>query len=175
MIKIFFSCLHMLDLQLYIASNEKGLVAIGINQSEESFIKDIKKFSPLENITYNKSKNHQFLQQITEYFQGARKQFTIPLDLKGTPFQKKVWNTLLEIPFGEVVSYQTIANKIGNPKAVRAVGLANKRNPIPIIVPCHRVIGMNMKLVGYNGGIDIKEKLLAFEGIKIEKEKVVNR
>lgn len=101
--------------------------------------------------------------QIEEYLLGNRKKFIVPIKLKGTEFPKKVWNALLEIPYGETMSYKKIAEKIGNPKACRAVGMANHNNPIAIIVPCHRVIGSNRKLVGYAGGLDIKQKLLEIE------------
>lgn len=101
--------------------------------------------------------------QIEEYLQGKRKKFSLPIALQGTDFQQKVWQELLNIPYGETRSYKQIAEKIGCPKGYRAVGMANNKNPIAIIVPCHRVIGQNKKLVGYAGGIDIKEKLLKLE------------
>ncbi|MDR0806954.1 MAG: methylated-DNA--[protein]-cysteine S-methyltransferase [Enterobacteriaceae bacterium] len=101
--------------------------------------------------------------QIDEYQQGKRTQFDIPLKLSGTPFQMKVWQELRNIPFGETISYGTLANRIGNPNASRAVGGANGCNPISVIIPCHRVIGANGSLTGYEGGVPIKEKLLAFE------------
>ena len=101
--------------------------------------------------------------QLEEYFDGRRKEFEIPLKLIGTEFQKKVWNELLKIPYGETVSYKDIAIKIGNPKACRAVGMANHNNPILIIVPCHRVINENNKLGGYALGLDLKRKLLELE------------
>ena len=103
------------------------------------------------------------IKQLNEYLDGKRSCFDLPLEPKGTEFQKKVWNALKEIPCGETRSYGEIAKIIGNEKASRAVGMANNKNPIPIIVPCHRVIGANGKLVGYAGGIDIKEKLLDLE------------
>lgn len=100
-----------------------------------------------------------------EYFAGMRKEFSgIPLDLQGTEFQRSVWSALLTIPFGETRSYGEIAKQIGHPKAVRAVGLANGQNPVPVIVPCHRVIGANGKLTGFGGGIETKHWLLAHEG-----------
>ena len=102
-------------------------------------------------------------QQIEEYLQGKRKNFSLPIALRGTDFQQKVWHELLNIPYGETRSYKQIAEKIGCPKGYRAVGMANNKNPIAIIVPCHRVIGQNKNLVGYAGGIDIKEKLLKLE------------
>lgn len=101
--------------------------------------------------------------QLTEYFLGNRSLFTLPLDMRGTPFQKKVWEALLTIPYGETRTYKEIALQIGMPKAVRAIGQANHENPIPIIVPCHRVIGSNGELIGYGGGLSIKEKLLELE------------
>ena len=101
--------------------------------------------------------------QLEEYFDGRRKEFEIPLKLIGTEFQKKVWNELLKIPYGETVSYKDIAIKIGNPKACRAVGMANHNNPILIIVPCHRVINENKKLGGYALGLDLKRILLEVE------------
>ena len=104
--------------------------------------------------------------QLTEYFSGKRKNFELPLAPKGTPFQQKVWTALQTIPYGETRSYQQIAEQIGSPKACRAVGLANNKNPIILAIPCHRVIGADGQLVGYAGGIWIKEKLLALEQAK---------
>ncbi len=104
--------------------------------------------------------------QLTEYFSGKRKNFDLPLAPKGTPFQQKVWTALQTIPYGETRSYQQIAEQIGSPKACRAVGLANNKNPIILASPCHRVIGADGQLVGYAGGIWIKEKLLALEQAK---------
>ena len=102
-------------------------------------------------------------QQLSEYLKGERKSFDLPLRMKGTDFQQRVWNALLDIPYGETRSYKQIAEAIGNPKAVRAVGMANNRNPLLIVVPCHRVIGVNGKLVGYGAGIEKKEFLLRLE------------
>ena len=101
--------------------------------------------------------------QLDEYFRGERKTFDLPLAPKGTDFQKKVWNALQEIPYGETRTYGEIAAAVGNPKAARAVGMANNKNPIGIIIPCHRVVGADGKLVGYAGGMDKKEWLLQLE------------
>ena len=101
--------------------------------------------------------------QLSEYFSGKRQKFDLPLDFEGTEFQKKVWQALLSIPFGETRSYRDIAEQVGNVKAVRAVGAANGKNPISIIAPCHRVVGANGKLVGFAGGLDNKEILLKLE------------
>lgn len=105
--------------------------------------------------------------QFEEYINGKRKFFDLPICPSGTEFQQKVWNALKDIPYGETRSYKDVALAIGNEKACRAVGMANNRNPISIIIPCHRVIGKNGKLVGYGGGLPIKEYLL-----KLEKENI---
>jgi methylated-DNA-[protein]-cysteine S-methyltransferase len=101
--------------------------------------------------------------QLGEYFAGRRKTFSVPLDIRGTSFQKSVWDALLAIPFGETRSYGQLAAQLGNAKAMRAVGAANGRNPIPIIVPCHRVIGSSGKLTGFGGGLEVKARLLDLE------------
>lgn len=101
--------------------------------------------------------------QLDEYFAGTRTAFDFPLRLQGTPFQEKVWAALRDIPYGETRSYQQIAQAIGQPKACRAVGMANHRNPIYIVVPCHRVVGANGALTGYGGGLDMKKALLELE------------
>lgn len=108
----------------------------------------------LTDLTYN---------QLIEYFQGDRKVFDIPYELNGTKFQKSVWKALCDIPYGETRTYKDIAIAIGNEKACRAVGMSNNKNPISIVVPCHRVIGANGKLVGYGDGLDAKEYLLKLE------------
>lgn len=101
--------------------------------------------------------------QLNDYFGGKREQFSVPLDFSGTDFQKRVWRALTTIPFGETRSYGQIAAQIGQPRAVRAVGAANGRNPISIIAPCHRVIGANGKLTGFAGGLEVKASLLGLE------------
>jgi len=101
--------------------------------------------------------------ELNEYFLKVRRDFDIPINLEGTSFQIKVWHALIKIPYGQTFSYQDIAINIGKPKACRAVGGANNKNPIIIIVPCHRVIGKNGSLTGYGGGLDLKEKLLNLE------------
>jgi len=107
----------------------------------------------------------QCIEELDEYFFKGRKFFSVELDLRGTDFQKKIWNALLNIPFGRTVSYSDLALITGDLKSVRAVGLANGQNPIPIIVPCHRVLGKDGNLVGYGGGLDKKEWLLRHEGV----------
>ena len=108
--------------------------------------------------------------QLQEYFNKDRKTFSVPLDLVGTDFQKRVWNELLNIPFGKTISYLQMAINLGNRKCIRAAGTANGKNPISIIIPCHRVIGSNGDLVGYGGGLAKKKWLLEFEGALIQQE-----
>lgn len=136
--------------ELYITNDEKSLLSVSFEA--DNFSLDIK-----NEITNNTIK------QLDEYFQCRRKTFDLPLNPKGTEFQKKVWEELKKIPYGTTKSYKDIAIAIGNPNASRAVGNANNKNPIPIIIPCHRVIGANKKLIGYAGGLDKKQKLLDIE------------
>ena len=105
----------------------------------------------------------QAVSELQEYFEGRRREFTVPLHPQGTDFQLRVWQVLRTIPYGKTWSYKQVATAAGNPNASRAVGMANNRNPIAIIIPCHRVIGANGRLVGYAGGLDVKEKLLEIE------------
>lgn len=111
-------------------------------------------------------------QQLIEYFSKARTEFALPLRPEGTPFQQSVWRALQAIPYGKTASYQDIAQSIGKPNACRAVGGANHVNPLPIIIPCHRVIGANGALTGYAGGLEIKRRLLALEGLELEEHHV---
>ena len=142
--------------RLTLQASDKGLLGAWFNQQTTA-----------PNVFGQENYQHPILQQAiaeyTEYFEGSRKQFDVPTDAKGTDFQKQVWNMLTTIPFGETWSYQDLAIAINNSKAVRAVGLANGKNPLSIIVPCHRVIGKNGKLTGYAGGIDNKRQLLIHE------------
>jgi methylated-DNA-[protein]-cysteine S-methyltransferase len=107
--------------------------------------------------------NPEVARQLDEFFQGKRRHFDLMLAPKGTEYQKRVWAELVKIPFGETISYLELARRIGNPQASRAVGHANSKNPIALIVPCHRVIGSNGTLTGYAGGLDLKDKLLTWE------------
>ncbi len=103
------------------------------------------------------------LQQLRQYFAGKRQQFDLPISPQGTPFQERVWQELRKIPYGETASYGMIAQRIGKPKACRAVGMANSKNPMPIIIPCHRIIGKDGSLTGFGGGLPVKKQLLALE------------
>ncbi|TKB05739.1 methylated-DNA--[protein]-cysteine S-methyltransferase [Desulforhopalus sp. IMCC35007] len=106
---------------------------------------------------------NQVTEQLNEYFRQERQDFDLPIDPKGTTFQQQVWHQLTQIPYGATASYQDVATHIGKPKACRAVGMANRCNPIPIIIPCHRVIGKNGTLTGFGGGLDVKQLLLDLE------------
>lgn len=144
--------------ELKLIASDKGLAAILWENDDPARVR-------LEATT--KDNNHPILlkteQQLNDYFDGKLKSFSIKLDFAGTEFQKKVWNALLTIPFGETRSYGQIAKQIGKPKAVRAVGAANGKNPLSIIAPCHRVIGSDGKLTGFAGGLKAKACLLGIE------------
>ncbi|GKX29759.1 methylated-DNA--protein-cysteine methyltransferase [Vallitalea longa] len=142
---------------IIVVGNEEGLIYIHLET------KTGKKFDISEKWIRNEDFFKETFRQLDEYFKGQRMDFDLKLNPNGTEFQKKVWNALIEIPFGTICSYKDIAMAIDNPKACRAVGMANSKNPIAIVIPCHRVIGKNGKLVGYAGGIDTKEKLLDLE------------
>jgi methylated-DNA-[protein]-cysteine S-methyltransferase len=141
---------------LLLAQDEAGLLRINFSRSGRPA-------RPESDWEENPSALHEPIRQLRAYFAGDLEDFDLPLAPEGTPFQQSVWKELCAIPYGETISYGELARRIGNPKASRAVGLANGSNPIPIIIPCHRVIGSNGKLTGYGGGLPIKEKLLALE------------
>src|SRR5690348_10076292 len=140
--------------RLMLASDERGLRRI-------DFVNGNTRTDPAWH--ENAAALRETIRQVRAYFAGELKEFDVPLAPEGTAFQKNVWRHLCEISYGETISYGELARRIGNPKASRAVGLANGANPIPIVIPCHRVIGSNGKLTGYGGGLPIKEKLLALE------------
>jgi methylated-DNA-[protein]-cysteine S-methyltransferase len=142
--------------ELLLAGENDALSMIG-------FPKGSMRRDPESDWIYNEKPLAKARQQLQEYFAGDRKDFDLPLQFDGTEFQVKVLNALQKIPYGETVSYGEIARRIGKPKAVRAVGAANGRNPIPIVVPCHRVIGSSGDLTGFGGGLDTKEALLRLE------------
>lgn len=146
-----------------VIADESGIKRVEILEADwEKFLKE----NP--DIKEDMSLCGEAIQQLDEYFNGQRQQFDLPLSIEGTDFRKKVWQALRTIPYGEVRSYADIAEMIGNPKAVRAVGQANRANQIPIIIPCHRVIGKSGNMVGYAGdNTPIKEKLLMTEGYKL--------
>lgn len=148
--------------KVFVASTEKGLCRVDFLKSERDFLKDLKKRFHGQIIKDN-LKNRNVLAQLKKYFEGKLKRFDCKLDYEGTPFQKKVWRALTRIPYGETRSYVEIARTIGHPKAFRAVGNANRKNPIPLIIPCHRVIESRGGLGGFAHGVKFKKMLLEFE------------
>jgi len=148
-----------------IASTEKGVCKIALpKESEEDFSRWLEAHFGPQNVIEDRSKNEAVLAELESYLAGELREFQSPLDLRGTEFQMKVWQELRAIPYGTTCSYRDIAERIGHPRAYRAVGAANRANPIPIIVPCHRVIGRDGSLTGYGGGLTMKERLLRLEG-----------
>ena len=148
--------------KVFIASTERGVCMVDFHKSEEVFLRRLKERFPGK-IIKDKRRNRKALNQIKKYLKGELQRFDCKLDFRGTPFQKKVWSALARIPYGQTRSYKEIAQTIGHPKAFRAVGNANGQNPIPLIVPCHRVIETNGGLGGFGHGIRIKRRLLEFE------------
>jgi methylated-DNA-[protein]-cysteine S-methyltransferase len=146
--------------RIYVAVDEQGVRKVALSEEEwEAYRAD------LDDAVHDPARCAAVLEQIREYFAGERRAFDLPLSIIGTPFRQQVWEQLRHIPYGEVCSYQDIAVAIGNPKAVRAIGQANRNNPLPIVIPCHRVIGKGGDLVGYAGTrTDLKTTLLELEG-----------
>lgn len=138
------------NISLYLIATETHLINIQFTQPQKALLQTTELLS-MATI------------QLDEYFQGKRTTFSLPFKLTGTPFQLAVWKELQNIPYGKTTSYKEIAQKINKPKACRAVGMANNKNPLPIIIPCHRVIGSNGKLIGYAGGLKLKNYLLELE------------
>jgi len=145
--------------RICLQSSGKGLTAVNFEKND----KQSGEFEEKEDEHIRQAKK-----ELAEYFEGKRKTFSVKLDLQGTEFQRKVWNKLLEIPYGELRTYSQIAESLGGKQYSRAVGSANKANPIPIIVPCHRVIRMGRMISNYSGGLDVQRKLFEIEGIKYD-------
>ena len=159
---------------LFLAASAQGLVALEFDarspgqQTIRPNPRDLRQKKEKEKKGYEIVEGPRQLQayatELEEYFAGKRREFKFPLDLRGTDFQQSCWRALLAIPYGETRTYADIARAVGKPTAFRAVGMANNRNPIAIVVPCHRVIASDGTLCGYGGGLDIKRKLLELEG-----------
>lgn len=146
-----YTCKYQFEnISLYLVATETHLINIQFTQPQKALLQTTELLS-MATI------------QLDEYFQGKRTTFSLPFKLIGTPFQLTVWKELQNIPYGKTTSYKEIAQKINKPKAYRAVGMANNKNPLPIIIPCHRVIGSNGKLIGYAGGLNLKNYLLELE------------
>ena len=148
---MFYFCKYQFEnISLYLVATETHLINIQFTQPQKALLQTTELLS-MATI------------QLDEYFHGKRTTFSLPFKLTGTPFQLAVWKELQNIPYGQTTSYKEIAQKINKPKAYRAVGMANNKNPLPIIIPCHRVIGSNGKLIGYAGGLNLKNYLLELE------------
>lgn len=147
---VYFCKYQFENISLYLVATETHLINIQFTQPQKALLQTTELLS-MATI------------QLDEYFQGKRTIFSLPFKLTGTPFQLAVWKELQNIPYGKTTSYKEIAQKINKPKAYRAVGMANNKNPLPIIIPCHRVIGSNGKLIGYAGGLKLKNYLLELE------------
>lgn len=155
---------------LFLATSERGLVALEFDarlpgqQTIRPNPRDLRTESRAVRFENSDRGLAAYQRELEEYFAGNRRQFSFPLDLRGTKFQLECWQALLEIPYGETRTYADIARAVRRPQGFRAVGMANNRNPIAIVVPCHRVIASDGTLCGYGGGLDIKRKLLQLEG-----------
>lgn len=155
---------------LFLAASDRGLVALEFDvrlpgqQSIRPNPRDLREERKGFEFEEAKQLMKPYVEQVDEYFSGKRRGFDFPLDLRGTDFQLSCWRALLAIPYGETRTYADIARAVGKPNAFRAVGMANNRNPVAIVVPCHRVIASDGGLCGYGGGLDVKRKLLELEG-----------
>lgn len=159
--KFFIASEILKGIKLDIISSQSGIKNILINSSIlKKNQANVTKLRPDDPYMFGSFK------QLREYFDHKRKVFDLPMEIVGTDFQKKVWKELLNISYGETISYKELALRLGNLKTIRAAARANGANPLPIVIPCHRVIGSDGKLVGYGGGLDVKEKLLQLEGSK---------
>lgn len=149
----------------YLASTSLGVCRIELKKDRrDDFFQWLARIFGQNELVEDPSPSAPALEELDRYFAGRLTAFTCPLDLRGTDFQRKVWAALLKIPFGRTASYREVAAAIGKPQAARAVGSANHANPVPVIVPCHRVVGADGGLVGYGGGLDVKRYLLGLEG-----------
>jgi O-6-methylguanine DNA methyltransferase len=151
--------------RIYVASTDVGVCKLSVpRESKKDFFEWLKRHFEIETISDNRAKNKEIIDQLTRYFNGRLAKFTCPIDLMGTPFQIRVWKELFKIPYGSTITYKHLARRVHAPKAFQAVGRANGANPLPIIIPCHRVIGSDGSLVGYAYGVKTKEFLLRLEG-----------
>ena len=154
---------------LFLAASTKGLVRLEFEARVQKLNADTIRLHESEPALAP------YVRELDDYFSGKRREFSLPLDLRGTEFQLACWQALLEIPYGETRSYRDIARAIGHPHAYRAVGMSNNRNPVAIVVPCHRVIASSGSLCGYGGGLDLKRKLLDLEQANVGQTRVQTR
>ena len=148
-----------------LASTPAGVVACSLPGKSQHHVHDwLERALPEAEVVTGPGRNRRYVKAVQDYLAGRRRKLDLPLDLRGTAFQKKVWKQLSKVPFGETISYAELARRAGHPTAVRACGSANGANPIPLIVPCHRVIASDGGLGGFGGGLPLKRRLLAMEG-----------
>jgi len=155
--ELFFASETISGINFDIVVSNDGIRKILINKKSEEL-------AGVEKVTTENSLVANVFKQLKEYFKRKRREFELPLDIIGTDFQKRVWNELLKIPYGETITYNQLALNLGDKKVIRAAAAANGANPLPIVIPCHRVIGSDGNLVGYGGGLDVKQQLLELEG-----------
>jgi methylated-DNA-[protein]-cysteine S-methyltransferase len=158
--RLYYSTFQIEDIHFKVFSTQLGIKRIYLNNEDVQIENaDVTKLHPDDPYMFN------IHSELNEYFNDRRKVFSVPLNIEGSDFQKLVWKEVLKIPFGKTITYRQLSIRIGDEKSIRAVGKANSQNPLPILIPCHRVIGNGGKLVGYSGGLKIKEKLLELEGV----------
>jgi len=151
---------------LHLASTERGLTAIALGESSYAWLSRFReRVFPGSELEPAGKAHERFERELSEYFAGKRRLFDLPLDIRGTDFQKQVWAAVTQVPFGRTTTYATLALLVDRPKSSRAVGGANGANPLPIVIPCHRVVGASGHLTGYGGGLPIKRWLLTHEGV----------
>jgi O-6-methylguanine DNA methyltransferase len=161
---LFYSILDTSVGTLIIASSDHGLVRILLpHEDDADSTARLQELYPVSTLVEHRERNQSVIDQLAEYFDGSRRTFSLPLEFRGTYFQRMVWKAVARVPFGQTRSYGEIAGEIGKPTACRAVGAANAANPIPIIIPCHRIIGSDGSMTGFGGGIPLKIKLLSME------------
>ncbi|WP_246005689.1 methylated-DNA--[protein]-cysteine S-methyltransferase [Companilactobacillus insicii] len=158
--KIYYQIIKFEEYKYIVAATNKGLAFVGLR---DETLEDMSKFYPKAEFIEDYSLTNHYAKEITEYLDGNRTKFDLKLDIVGTEFQESVWKAVAKIPYGEVSNYTKIANSINRPKAVRAVGTAIGRNPVPLVIPCHRVLAKDGTLGGYRGGLEMKSDLLHLE------------
>ncbi len=150
---------------IYVATTEKGVCKVCLpRQTKRDFLRWLREHFDDSEVIDNKSRNREVIDQLTRYFNGKLAKFTVSVDLIGTPFQARVWKELTRISYGSTITYKQLARRLGTRRGFQAVGRANAANPVPIIIPCHRVLGTGGSLVGYASGVKTKEFLLKLEG-----------
>ncbi len=150
---------------IYVASTDKGVCKVSVpKETKKDFLKWLHDNFTDNEVRENKSRNKEAIDQLNRYFSGKLARFTCSVDLMGTPFQMRVWKELTKISYGTTISYKQLAKRLGTSRGYQAIGRANANNPVPIIIPCHRVIGTDGSLVGYAAGVKTKEFLLKLEG-----------